>query len=318
MAGHKLVRIEDSTSAELSDKSEILEIPEYDIRPPGGGHTGNREARRLKASGLLKSVLRFRPRSHKLVLSIAGVLVLAAILGLPSRVHRRQDFSGPTPVQLIDRMGSQSHQATGTLPSQTEALTSLQGKAEETRNSERFVHPSDNNAVAYSNQVLKVDPQNKKALDLKKSSLNQVVDQARELARIGKTAEARKTLSSLLEMSRLEDSFPLSSQMLDGEIRKLEIVTYTVTHDHFFGSCRGLLRFNSYVITFEPIGESNHRFSSSLTEIRLSEPGSRLKIVVGRRTYRFESDSGTSGEDKRQKLRAIYQAIISRSERIPG
>ncbi len=318
IAGDKPIRFENSTSAELSDKSEILELPDYGIRPPSIRHTGNRATRPLTTSGLLKSLFRFRPKSYKLVLSIAGILVLAAILGLPSRVHRRQDFPGPTPVPPIDRRGSQSLQGTSALPGQTEAYTVLLGKAEEAKTAGRYVHPSDNNAVAYSNKVLKVDPQNKKALDLKNTSLNHAVDQARELARIGKTAEARESLSSLLEMSQLEDSFPLSSQMLKEEIRKLEITTYTVAHIHFFGSCKGLLRFNSYVITFEPIGESNHGFSSSLTEIRLSEPGSRLKIVIGRRTYRFESGSGTSGEEKRQKLKAIYQAITSRSERNPG
>jgi hypothetical protein len=249
-----------------------------------------------------------------LFLSIAGILVLAAILGLPLRVHRRQDFPGPAPGQPIDPNGSQSRQETGTSPSQTGTFNSLQGKAEENRTPERYAHPSDNNVIPNSNPALKVDPQDKKASELK---VRNAVAQAKDLALAGKSVDARKAFSSLLERARHEDSFPLSPQVLEEEIKKLEVVSYPVIHDHFLGSCKGILQFNSYTITYEPSGEGHHRFNSSLAEIRLGEPSSKLKIFVGRRTYQFKSGSGTSIEDKRQKLRTIYQAITSRSKGNP-
>jgi len=316
-AGHRPGGFEDSPLAELSDKSEILEIPDFDTEPPSGGHTGEKVTRPMVPGAFRELVLRFRPRSFKLVLSIAGILVLAAILGLPSWFHRWQEFQTPTPMQPIGRRDSQPPQESHISPSQTEPSTTLPGKAEKSNATERYVSPSDNIAVSHSSQVLDVEPQSKRPPASKTNSPLDTAAQAREMARNGNTVEAREVFSSLLERSRHEDSFPLSPEALEAEIKKLDLESYPVIHDHFLGSCRGLLEFNSYWIAFEPTGEGRHRFRTSLKETQLGEPGGKLRIFVGQRVYRFESGAGTSNVDRRQRLRAIYRAITSRSKGNP-
>ena len=190
-----------------------------------------------------------------------------------------------------------------------EARNSLTQKAESAIASGRYIAPPNDNTVAYCNQVLMVDPQNQKALALKKEALTKAIAQAQEWIQKGKFEEASGTYSSLLYLSQNESRFPFSSQDLKREIERLEFTANPVVHNHTIGSCSGRLRFNAYLIAYVPSGDSRDGFSQALKEITQIEGGDKLKVQFKDKTYRFEISTARSKEENREKIQTMVQRL---------
>jgi tetratricopeptide (TPR) repeat protein len=190
-----------------------------------------------------------------------------------------------------------------------EARSSLTQKAESAMASGRYIMPPNDNTVAYCNQVLMVDPQNQKALALKKESLMKASAQAQEWIQKGKFEEAGGIYSSLLYLSQNENRFPFNSQNLKREVEKLEFTASPVLHNHTIGSCSGRLRFNGYLIAYVPSGDSRDGFSQALKEITQLEGGDKLKVQFKDKTYRFEISTAKSKEENREKIQSMLERL---------
>jgi hypothetical protein len=303
----------------LFDDSQILEIPGYsDVHPslkPVGGQLPTPTAFERKPSGLAM----FRRKRLTLALAVTIVLATTTVIGLRFLVDRRHSPPSVSNTQLKHTGDPQSSQGSKEMVAQSDTQVQLLQKAEACMLAGRYNRPARDNAVAYCDQVLAANPHSQKGLDLRKASIRKAAVQAKIRARAGRIEEARDTFISLLEMSQHESSFPYSVLELEKELRKLEFESYPVVHNHFlFGNCTGQLRFNSYIISYEPLGRSRHGFTAELMEIRLGEPGEKLKIQVGRRTYRFEPGPGENILDRQQKVQAIYRQLAHLGVRIPS
>jgi hypothetical protein len=190
-----------------------------------------------------------------------------------------------------------------------EARSILTQRAESAMLAGHYIAPANDNSVAYCNQVLMVDPQNQKALALKKESLAKASAQAQEWIQKGKFEEASGIYSSLLYLSQNESRFPFTSQDLKREIERLEFTAYPVIHAHTLGSCSGRLRFNGYLIAYVPSGESRDGFSQALKEIAQIEGGDKLKLQVKDKTYRFEISTAKSKEENREKIKSMVERL---------
>jgi tetratricopeptide (TPR) repeat protein len=190
-----------------------------------------------------------------------------------------------------------------------EARSILTQRAESAMLAGHYIAPANDNSVAYCNQVLMVDPQNQKALALKKESLAKASAQAQEWIQKGKFEEASGIYSSLLYLSQNESRFPFTSQDLKREIEKLEFTAYPVIHAHTLGSCSGRLRFNGYLIAYVPSGESRDGFSQAVKEITQIEGGDKLKVQVKDKTYRFEISTAKSKEENREKIKSMVERL---------
>jgi hypothetical protein len=191
----------------------------------------------------------------------------------------------------------------------TETWSPFIQRAESAMTSGRYVTPVNENAFVYCTRVLAIDPQNQRALSLRKDALSRAVAQAKEFSQAEKFDQARDVYSSLMQLSASETRLPLTVAELKNELEKLEFTAYPVVHDHAFGSCTGRLRFNAYVIAFIPTGSSKEGFSVKLSEIELGEPGDKLKIQVKNKTYRYEANLVDSKEENRNKIRLIHQRL---------
>lgn len=190
-----------------------------------------------------------------------------------------------------------------------EARTSWVQKAEASMASGHYLVPPNDNSVAYCNQVLLVDPQNPKALSLRKESFIKAETQAREWIQKGRFDDAHGVYSSLLYFSQSESRFPLNSQDLKAELEKLTFSTYPVIHDHAVGSCTGRLRFNGYIIAYVPSSNSTDGFTQELKEIVRVEPGDKLKVLFKNKTYRFQINAAKGKEDNRDKIESACQRL---------
>jgi len=191
-----------------------------------------------------------------------------------------------------------------------ETWSSLVQKAESAMATGRYVTPSNDNALVYTNRLLAIDSQNQRALALRKDSLAKAATQARELIQSEKFEEAREVYSALLLFASSESHPPFTATELKREIEKLEFAAYPVVHDHtLMGSCTGRLRVNAYVISFIPSGNSKDGFSAKLAETEIESPGDKLKILVRNKTYRYEANLVKSKEENREKLEVIYQRV---------
>ena len=72
-----------------------------------------------------------------------------------------------------------------------------------------------------------------------------------------------------------------------------------VIHDHFLGSCSGLLKITRGTIAFEPSQDKRHAFAVKLADIVGTEHGETLKIKFARETYRFKAKFA---KDKNENL----------------
>jgi hypothetical protein len=173
----------------------------------------------------------------------------------------------------------------------------------------RYVTPPSDNAVAYCNQLLALEPHNLKALELKKESSARAAAQAKTLAQEGKYDEARAIYSSLLYLSQNESQLSLRSDELKAEVDRLTFSAYAVVHDHTIGSCTGRLRFNSYEITFVPSTESRDGFARKVSEVVRVELGDKLKIDFKGKTYRFQANATKNPQESRAIISDIHQRL---------
>jgi tetratricopeptide (TPR) repeat protein len=190
-----------------------------------------------------------------------------------------------------------------------EARDSWMRKAEAAMAAGRYVLPANDSAIAYCNQLLALEPQNLKALQLKKESAAKAGAQAKAWVEESKYDEAKAVYSSLLYLPPNESQLPLTSQELKAEIEKLTFSAYPVIHDHAIGSCTGRLRFNSYQISFVPSTDSKDAFALKISEIVQVEPGDKLKIHFKGKTYRFQTNTSTNAEENRARISEIHKRL---------
>jgi tetratricopeptide (TPR) repeat protein len=237
-----------------------------------------------------------------------------------TQAHRKiqtRDFAGAAVlVQQIQTYFPESPELKGlheTLKSEEikllEARSTLTQKAESAMVSGRYIMPPNDNTVAYCNQVLMADPQNQRALALKKESLMKASAQGQEWIQKGKFEEASGVYSSLLYLSQNESRFPFTSQDLKREVEKLEFTASPVAHNHTIGSCSGRLRFNGYLIAFVPSGDSRDGFSQALKEITQLEGGDKLRVQFKDKTYRFEISTAKNKEENREKISSLLERL---------
>jgi tetratricopeptide (TPR) repeat protein len=273
--------------------------------PPGSGN----------AFELIKELSGLSPSD-----SLVGEKLDHIYLETLTQAHRRiqaHDLVGATAlVQQIQTYFPQSLELKGlreTLKLEEtkllEARSILTQKAELAMVAGHYITPPNDNSVAYCNQVLMADPQNQKALSLKKESLMKATAQAQEWTQKGKFEEASGVYSSLLYLSQNDSRFPFSGQDLKREVDKLEFTASPVVHHHTIGSCSGRLRFNGYQIAFVPSGDSRDGFSQTLKEITQIEGGDKLKIQFKDKTYRFEISTAKSKEENREKISRMLERL---------
>ena len=152
---------------------------------------------------------------------------------------------------------------------------------------------------------------NQKAHSLKEESIDKAMAQAKKSIENLRFTEARETYSALLQLSKQEPNLPLTSEELKEELEKLEFTVYPVIHDHLLGSCKGYLRFNAYVISFAPAGDSRDDFTEPFGAVTLFAPGDRLKMEIRVKSYHFESNAG-SKEANRRRVRSIFEDLKRR------
>ena len=171
-----------------------------------------------------------------------------------------------------------------------EARNSWMQKAEAAMAAGHFVTPASDNAMAYCSELLALEPQNAKALELKKASAAKAGAQAKAWIQEGKYDEARAVYSALLYLPQTELQSLLSSQEIKVEIEKLTFSAHAVVHDHALGSCSGRLRFNGYQVTYVPSSDSKDGFSVKISEVSQVESDDKLKIHLKGKTYRFQTN----------------------------
>ena len=146
----------------------------------------------------------------------------------------------------------------------SEARNSWIQKAEAAMAAGRFVTPASDNVMAHCNELLALDPQNAKALELKKASTAKAGAQANAWIQEGKYDEARAVYSALFYLPQSELQSLPSNQEIKTEIEKLTFNAYAVVHDHALGNCTGRLRFNGYQISYVPSSDSKDGFSAKI------------------------------------------------------
>jgi tetratricopeptide (TPR) repeat protein len=190
-----------------------------------------------------------------------------------------------------------------------EAKSSSIQKAEAAMVAGRYVLPASDNVVLHCNHVLGLEPQNTRALSLKRESFTKATAQAKESVQTGKFEEARSIYLALLQISQSESSPLLNPKDLKGEADKMEFSTFSVLHNHTLGSCFGRLKMNGYVVVYIPNGDPKCAFTQKLSEVVQVEPGDKLKFQFKTKTYRFESNPAASKEDNRDKVNTMYHKL---------
>ncbi|MCI0621280.1 MAG: hypothetical protein L0387_06380 [Acidobacteria bacterium] len=190
-----------------------------------------------------------------------------------------------------------------------EVRNSWMQKAQAAMAAGRYVTPANDNVIAYCNQILSLEPQNAKALELKKASSVKASTQAKAWIQEGKYDDARAVYSSLLYLSQNENQSPLSSQELKAEVDKLTFSAHAVVHDHALGSCTGRLRFNGYQIAFVPSADSKDGFSVKTSEDVQVESDEKLKIHFKGKTYRFQTNGPKNLQESRARLSDIHHQL---------
>lgn len=190
-----------------------------------------------------------------------------------------------------------------------EARNSWMQKAEAAMAAGHFVTPASDNVVAYCSELLALEPQNAKALELKKASAARAGTQAKTWIQEEKYDEARAVYSALLYLPQAEIQFPLTNQEIKAEIEKLTFNAYAVVHDHALGSCTGRLRFNGYQLAYVPSSDSKDGFSVKMTEVSQVESEDKLKIQIKGKTYRFQINGVKDSKEIRARISDIQRQI---------
>jgi len=242
---------------------------------------------------------------------VAVAFLLVSILGIaylrgPIQTWKSLQEQRSTPSNTVPEA---SHPKETT--SQLETQTLLLQKAEAAAALNHYVAPPGDNAVAYCNQALALDPANPKAWSLRESSVNGALMQTKKMIETRNFSAAREAYSSLLTSAQQESRFPLTAQEVKNQLDKLEFAVYSVVHDHLFGSCKGYLKINAYVISYSPSEGSTDGFTEPFSEVTLSGTGDRLKIEIRAKTYHFESNLG-SKEQNRERVKSIFRDLKAR------
>jgi hypothetical protein len=190
-----------------------------------------------------------------------------------------------------------------------EARSSSMRKAEIAMTAGHFVTPASDNVLAYCNELLAQEPQNAKALDLKKASLTRASAQATAWIQEGKYDDARSVYSALLYVPQGDLPGSLNSQQLKAEIEKLTFNAHAVVHDHTLGSCSGRLRFNGYQIAYIPSSDSKDGFAAKLSEITQVESDDKLRIQLKGKTYRFHINGVKDPQEVRTRISDIQREM---------
>jgi EAL domain-containing protein (putative c-di-GMP-specific phosphodiesterase class I) len=82
-----------------------------------------------------------------------------------------------------------------------------------------------------------------------------------------------------------------------------------VIHEHFLGSCSGLLRITRGTIVFEPSQDKRHAFAVKLADIVGTEHGETLRIKFARETYRFKAKSAKDKNDNLLQLASVDRKL---------
>ena len=85
--------------------------------------------------------------------------------------------------------------------------------------------------------------------------------------------------------------------------------SFAVIHDHFLGSCSGLLKITRGTIVFDPSQDKRHAFSVKLADIVGTEHGDTLKIKFARETYRFKAKSAKDKNDNLLQLANVDRKL---------
>ena len=91
--------------------------------------------------------------------------------------------------------------------------------------------------------------------------------------------------------------------------KPIEMVhTFPVKHDHWLGSCKGILRIAPDSIAF--VSESkNHSFDYKYSECFYALDGDELTLKAGSRIYHFRSAIAFTKDENRSHLLEIFQEI---------
>ena len=219
-------------------------------------------------------------------------------------------------IQQIESYFPEAHE----LKSLRDGLKAEQARLAETRGSwmqkleaamaaGHFVTPASDNAIAYCHELLVLEPQNAKALELRKATVTKAAAQAQAWIQEGKYDEARAVCAALLYLPQAEFQTPLSSQELKAEIEKLTFNAYAVVHDHALGSCTGRLRFNGYELTYVPSSDSKDGFSVKMAEVSQVESDDKLKIQLKGKTYRFQINGVKDPQEIRTRISNIQRQL---------
>jgi len=190
-----------------------------------------------------------------------------------------------------------------------EARNSWLQKAETAMAASHFVTPASDNVLAYCSELLALDPQNAKALELRKASTAKAGAQAKAWIQDGKYDEARAVYSALLFLPQNELHNLPGSQEIKTEIEKLTFNAHAVVHDHTLGSCSGRLRFNGYQITYVPSSDSKDGFSAKISEVAQVESDDRLKIQLKGKSYRFQINGVKDPQEIRTRISSIQRQL---------
>ena len=219
-------------------------------------------------------------------------------------VHQMETYFPETPELKGLRDGLKAEQSRV-----SEARNSWMQKAEAAMAAGRFVTPASDSVLAHCNELLALDPQNTKALELKKASTAKAGAQAKAWIQEGKYDEARAVYSALLYLPQSELQNLPSSQEIKSEIEKLTFNAHAVVHDHALGSCTGRLRFNGYQIAYVPSSDSKDGFSAKISEVSLVESDDRLKIQLKGKTYRFQVNGVKDPQEIRTRISSIQRQL---------
>ena len=218
--------------------------------------------------------------------------------------NRETGFNGSSEAKTI------SHKLEKEEGKQQSLAMSLLQKAESALIVGHYVTPDHENVLAYCNQTLKLDAQNRRALEMKKAVVLRAVAQARDWILRGRFDSARAYFASLDNFALNDSEFPYPKAELKQELQKLEFKSYPMVHEHRLGSCSGKLRMNAYVISYVPSDDSGDGFTERLRSAVVAEDRDRLRISYGGTNLRFRPDRFSGGQDD-SAARNFYRQWIT-------
>jgi hypothetical protein len=100
-----------------------------------------------------------------------------------------------------------------------------------------------------------------------------------------------------------------STRKAGSEAATFSAATFSVIHEHRFGSCRGNLKISGDAIVYETPNSSRHSFAFRTKDITGTELAETLRIRFREETYRFKSGSAKNKQENRAELVALDQKV---------